>query len=134
MGKRRDLEGPIHRAILNYLRRQYPRALVHHSPNENTMKGPDVARLISRNKSLGMVPGFPDIIMLHEGALFAFEVKTPRGRATPDQSAVGAIIEANHGVWAVVRSIDEVKAVIEATKDLGPVLGMGRTMVEGAVV
>ena len=113
MGQNIDREGPIHLAILHYLQTQYPHAVIHHSPNANTMRGPQVARLIAKNKHLGMVVGFPDLIMLHDGAFYFFEVKAEGNSPTPEQKDVGAQIEANGGVWAVVRSIDDVAEVIE---------------------
>lgn len=117
MGKNTDREGPIHLAILNYLRMKYPRALVHHSPNANTMRGKDVARLIAKNKHMGMLPGFPDLIMLHHGTFYAFEVKAPGNKPQDNQLEVGAAIEANGGCFAIVRSIDD---VIEAMQIKAP--------------
>ena len=113
MGKNTDREGPIHRSILNYLRLQYPRAVIHHSPNEGVRGGRRGAWDGVRKKAMGQLAGFPDIIMLHDGAFYAFEVKAERGYPTQAQKDVGAQIEANGGVWAVVRSIDDVAEVIE---------------------
>lgn len=107
-----DREGPIHRACLNYLRMQYPRALIHHSPNENSMTGKDVARLIRKNKDMGMLPGFPDILMLHQGRVYGFEVKAAGGRQSEAQKAIQAVMEGAGGIYAVVMSIEDVKAVL----------------------
>lgn len=106
---RRNLEGPIHGAILTYLRRQYPQAVIHHSPNETDVRGPAIARAIAKQKMMGMLVGFPDLIMLHEGRLYTFEVKAEGGRTSEAQKAVGEAIVASGGFWAVVRSIDDVR-------------------------
>jgi hypothetical protein len=110
---RRNLEGPIHAAILAYLRRQYPKAVIHHSPNETDVRGPTIARAIAKQKMLGMLTGFPDLMMLHEGRFYAFEVKAEGGRVSEAQKAVGEAIIASGGHWAVVRSIDDVREKME---------------------
>ena len=110
---RRNLEGPIHAAILAYLRRQYPGAVIHHSPNQTDVKGQAIARTIAKQKMLGMLVGFPDLIMLHQGRFYGFEVKAEGGYPSPAQKDVGAAIVAAGGFWAVVRSIDDVKEKME---------------------
>lgn len=111
----RDIEGPIHRAIYGWLKVQFPRAVIHHSPNEMNIKASPVSKAIAQNKSkaLGMVPGFPDLIMLTGGRLYAYEVKSPKGVTSDNQATVGADIQRNRGEWAVVRSLDEAKAVTQ---------------------
>lgn len=114
MTKRVDREGPIHKAILQYLRTQFPRAVIHHSPNEVSLRGRDVARAIAKAKGLGMAVGFPDLLMIHQGRTIAFEVKAEKGKATDAQSNIGEMMIANGAMWAVVRSVDEVKERLKA--------------------
>ena len=106
---RRNLEGPIHAAVLAHLRNQYPKAVIHHSPNETDVKGPMIARAIAKQKMMGMLVGFPDLLMLLDGRFYGFEVKAEGGRTSDAQLAVGEAIVAAGGFWAVVRSIDDVK-------------------------
>lgn len=107
-----DREGPIHRAIMQYLRLTMPSALVHHSANEIPLSGKNVARAISKAKWNGMVPGFPDIVVLpfsHVGPMF-FEVKAKGNGLTDAQKAVmGQLTDLGYKC-AVVRSVDDVKA------------------------
>ena len=56
--------------------------------------------------------GIPDIIACVNGRFFAFEVKTPAGRPTKLQEATIKKILAAGGVAVVVRSADEVRAVL----------------------
>lgn len=116
--KPRDIEGPIHRSILDYLRRVLPGAVIMHAPNELQIghKGTDAERLrlskakaIAQNraKALGMLPGFPDLLVIWRGHVWGLEVKGPGKFATDEQRHVGALIEHNGGRWAVVRSIDD---------------------------
>ena len=101
-GKRQDVEGPIHKGILELLRLYLPGALVHHSPNEMDMAGDAEARAraIARAASLGTVKGWPDIEILWRGQFWALEVKAPGNGPSPEQQAVGEAIEARGGCWA----------------------------------
>lgn len=110
----RDVEGPIHRSILAYLRLRFPKALIHHSANEIGLSGADVARQIAKAKVNGMVPGFPDIMVVTgPGPGMYFEVKAPGGRLTPAQQDVHDHLRALGQLVAVVRSIDEVQAQLQ---------------------
>ncbi len=55
--------------------------------------------------------GIPDIIACVQGRFFAFEVKTASGKATLLQEATLRKILAAGGTAAVVRSVDEVRAI-----------------------
>ena len=57
--------------------------------------------------------GIPDIIACIGGHFYGFEVKTEKGRPTKLQEAVIRKILAAGGTALVVRSADEVRAVIE---------------------
>lgn len=59
--------------------------------------------------------GIPDIIACIDGRFFAFEVKTPVGKTTVLQAATIRKILACGGTAAVVRSVDEVRAVINGS-------------------
>lgn len=110
-----DVEGPIHRAILQYLRLAMPRAIIHHSPNENALSSRDrkgAAIAAARLKGLGMVPGWPDLVVFPYasiGPLF-FEVKSPKGKLSDTQTAViERLTDLGYRV-AVVRSVADVQA------------------------
>lgn len=107
--KRQDREGPVHLAVLRFLRLALPGALIHHSPNETSLKGRDVARMIAKQKHLGMLVGFPDLLCLHDGLFMAFEVKAEGNGATQAQKLVGQAIKEAGGQWAIVRSVDDVR-------------------------
>lgn len=59
--------------------------------------------------------GIPDIIACIDGKFYAFEVKTPVGKTTKLQEATILKILACGGTVAVVRSVDEVRAVINGS-------------------
>lgn len=61
------------------------------------------------------VPGQADISgILRGGRRLELEVKAPGERPTKQQTAFGAMIQAFGGVWAVVRSVEEAVAVVDA--------------------
>lgn len=109
-------EEAIHRAILAYLRLRYPRALVMHAANEMNITGDPRSKAIAQNraKALGMVPGWPDLmLLLPEGEAVFFEVKAPKGRLTDAQAAVRERLQALGFRVAVVRSVDEAAALLD---------------------
>ena len=57
--------------------------------------------------------GIPDIIACIGGHFYGFEVKTEKGKPTKLQEAVIRKILAAGGTALVVRSVDEVRAVLE---------------------
>lgn len=59
--------------------------------------------------------GIPDIICCYGGHFFAFEVKTAVGRPTKLQMSTINKILSSGGSALVVRSVEEVRAVIEGT-------------------
>jgi len=57
--------------------------------------------------------GIPDIIACVDGRFFGFEVKTEKGKPTALQEATIRKIQKAGGCAAVVRSVKDVKAVLE---------------------
>lgn len=57
--------------------------------------------------------GIPDIIACIGGRFYGFEVKAETGKPTKLQEAVMRKINAAGGTALVVRSVDEVRAVVE---------------------
>lgn len=58
--------------------------------------------------------GVPDIICCYKGLFIAFEVKTKDGKATALQDATIKRIRKAGGIVEVVRSVEEVKRIIES--------------------
>lgn len=68
------------------------------------------ARQMNALKRSGLVPGFPDLVLIGPHGRVAFvEVKAEGGRLSPDQKRIGEwLIGTNHN-YAVVRSLDDIK-------------------------
>lgn len=110
--KPRDVESPIHRAVLAHLRSRLPGAVITHATNEGNRGGKRGMLDGQRARSMGQLPGFPDLLVIWRGWVMGFEVKAPGGYATPAQKEVGAGIIDNGGYWAVVRSVDDADACL----------------------
>lgn len=106
-------EKQVHLSILNRLRFQFPQVVVHHSPNEVPLVGEAVSRAIRKAKDMGMVPGFPDMVVLMPvGRVGFLEVKKPGGRESPAQRALREWAQGLGHRWAVVTSQDEAASAV----------------------
>ena len=103
-------EDRIQIAILDYLEAVAPDAIVFAVPNEGRRSYTTAAR----HKLLGMVAGVPDLVLTHGGKAFFFEVKSPTGRLRPAQKLFLERAQASGARCAVVRSIDDVRAALDA--------------------
>ena len=58
-------------------------------------------------KKAGLQAGWPDIQLIYKGQYYGLEVKTPRGRLSPSQSALHKKLIKDGSRVAVVRSVQE---------------------------
>lgn len=90
-----------------------PGLIAYHVPNE----GQRAARTGAFLKRMMMVPGVADFALVLPGGRAAFvEIKTAKGRQSPEQRAFEAACRANGAPYHVVRSPEEAKRAL---------LGMG---------
>jgi hypothetical protein len=81
-GRRQRPEAAIQRAVFQHLRtRGAPGVLAFH-PANGGWRSPIEGAIF---RGLGVVPGTPDVIVIHEGRCYALELKAEGGRATPKQ-------------------------------------------------
>jgi len=126
--KRASPERAIHLAVLVYLRRVLPAAITHHSAQGLDVSGVGpgnaIARAVAKAKCMGMVTGFPDLILLHRGRAYGLEIKAEGGRMSPAQKAVQADFAAAGVPYAVVRSVDDARDALAdwgiATREVTP--------------
>lgn len=113
-GKRGAPEAKVQRAIIRYLKVQFPGIVINASPGGAKLHGDPQQRerAMLRLIGLGLQPGWPDLEAFWRGQAWFFEVKAGDGRVREAQRAVGAMLEAQGFRWAVVRSVDEVAACI----------------------
>jgi hypothetical protein len=107
-------EAQIHRAIVGWLVLQLPQsAVLHHSPNEVDMRGPDVARAIAKARAMGTRKGWPDIEIVWNGAAYFFEVKTGSGRLSEAQRETHERLRAAGANVATIRSVEDARAALQ---------------------
>jgi len=105
-------EQPAQKAIVEYLERVLPHAIVHHVRNQGSKSGHLGMLEGVRMKELGLKAGFPDLVVVNWAnvGVFFIEVKPPKGGSTsPAQKALHAKFEALGYPICVARSIDDVR-------------------------
>jgi hypothetical protein len=103
----RRKEQNIQKAIVDHLRwRAVPGAFAFHVPNGGWRSAIE-ARIF---KSLGVVAGVPDLILIHAGRCYGLELKADNGRTTNVQRATHAAMRAAGARVATVYGIDEALA------------------------
>ncbi|PXW68498.1 hypothetical protein C7964_1034 [Loktanella sp. PT4BL] len=108
MKRRGTPEADLQRAVVVALRFALPKgAIVHHCANEVTEAGPCGARRQAILVGMGVNPGFADLIVLCDGRVLFLELKSLKGRLSPEQEAFRDAILAQGFGWALVRSLDD---------------------------
>ena len=111
--RRVDREGPIHRAIVTYLRAVLPAdAIVHHSAGEGVRGGKSGEIDGAKRKAMGQVAGFPDILIFTGGRGYCIEVKAEGGTLSEPQKMVRDILKGQGIPYAVCRSLDDARETI----------------------
>jgi VRR-NUC domain len=76
--------------------------------------GRDQRHLAGINSGLGVVSGVPDVVVIKGGRVFALELKTERGRLSPDQLKVHDEMRAAGCEVAVAYGLDQAVEWLEA--------------------
>ena len=109
--KRRSEEQVIHKTIVSHLMARGVRDLVFLHPANGGARSPIEGAIL---KTLGVIPGAPDLLLWHEGRSFALEVKTEVGRATEAQLELLDRLSTAGVFTAIVHGLDRALAVLEA--------------------
>jgi len=108
----------IHRAVVGHLRmRGMPGIVFWHTPmgmfaGGTRRKGASIQGAIM--KSLGARAGVSDLIIVHQGKIFALELKAEGGRATEHQMAFIADIERAGAFTCIATGVDQAVGALEA--------------------
>ena len=108
MKRRGTPEADLQRAVVTALRFALPRtANIQHCVNEVTEPGPRGAKRQAILVGMGVHPGFADLMVLCDGRVLFLELKSLKGKLSPDQEAFrDAVLAQGHG-WALVRALDD---------------------------
>jgi hypothetical protein len=111
--KRRRPEQELQRAVLQHLAWRGARGIfVFHYPGGG-WRSPVEAAIF---KSLGVVAGIPDLLIIHDGRIFALELKVAGGHLTPIQVDTQARMRA---AGATVGTAVEIDAALERLGEWG---------------
>lgn len=97
-------------AVTEYIRLQYPTAVIHHSPNEGKRSKFEQFKI----KVLGTKAGFPDLLIFHKGVKLALELKRDKGPNPTDNQVAWLKTLRDFGFIAThAKGFDEAKKVID---------------------
>ena len=108
MKRRGTPEADLQRSVVTALKFALPKtAIIHHCANEVTEPGPRGAKRQAILVGMGVHPGFADLIVLCDGRVLFLELKSLKGRLSPDQEVFRDAVLAQGFGWALVRSVDD---------------------------
>ena len=108
--RRRSPEAQIQPAVFQHLcARGAPGVFAFHPANGGYRKPVEAAVL----KGLGVVAGVPDVIAIHNGRVFAMELKAPGGRASDKQLATITALREAGAFACLAEGLDRALAVLE---------------------
>ena len=108
MKRRGTPEADLQRSVVTALKFALPKtAIIHHSANEVTEPGPRGAKRQAILVGMGVHPGFADLMVLCDSRVLFLELKSLKGRLSPNQEAFRDTVLAQGFGWALVRSVDD---------------------------
>ena len=109
-------EDQIHASIVQFWAVQAPDAIVHHSRNEGSRGGKAGIIDGTRGKRIGVVKGYPDLIIHWRGVTFFIEVKREGAYLDKAQKSLHEELR-KHGLRVFVcRSVDDAQEVYAEMK------------------
>lgn len=113
--RRRRPEADIQRQIVALLRAVLPQgAIIHHAANEVGFGGRHARNRQAILAGMGVHAGFSDLIIIAGGRVLFLEVKSPRGRLSPAQTAFRNAVQAQGLAWARVHSPEDALGALKA--------------------
>ena len=108
MKRRGTPEADLQRSVVTALKLALPKtAIIHHCANEVTEPGPRGAKRQAILVGMGVHPGFADLMVLCDSRVLFLELKSLKGRLSPNQEAFRDTVLAQGFGWALVRSVDD---------------------------
>jgi hypothetical protein len=114
---RRLTERQLHQYVADLLRLRARRDVLWlHVPNESP-RSPRYGALLVR---MGMLPGAADLLVVVNGMAHWLELKRRTGRQSPEQIAFAAAAEAAGATYAVARTPEQAKEILNGWGALRP--------------
>lgn len=111
-GIRRDVEGPVQKAVLRYLRLTLPHGwIVTHVANKPRSRAQG-----GKEKALGATAGWPDLQILGPGpdgpSVWFMEIKAPGGRVSDEQRDLhSSLMDCGFSV-RIIRSVEDARKAV----------------------
>lgn len=105
-------EQDLQQQAIAFIRRAYPTLVHFHVPNSSGNRG---RRLGGIMKSMGLLAGVPDIVVVQPNGLAGFlELKAGRGKLTESQAAFRDRVTKLGCCWAEIRTIEQLATTLES--------------------
>lgn len=85
------------------------RGIIFHVPNQRSSPAERI-----KLKAMGVLSGVSDLIFIYKGKHLYLEVKTPEGTQSREQKEFEGRIQINGFSYYVVRSVEDVKQILQA--------------------
>lgn len=103
-------ETEIHKAVIqNLSARAAPNVFWFHVPNDAKRSFATANRM----RSMGMVAGVPDLVLIKNGEVFGLELKAKGGRVQPSQRLTHAAMQEAGAKTAIATGLDEALVTLE---------------------
>jgi len=109
--RRRSPEAQIQRAVFRHLRARGAPGVFAFHPANGGYRRPIEAAI---TQGMGVVAGVPDIIAIHNGRVFAIELKADGGRASDKQLKCIAALREVGALTCIAEGLDRALAVLES--------------------
>ncbi len=101
----------IHIAVIQHLKYRARKGIVYfHAANGERREARDAAKL----KAMGVTPGIPDLVLIANGKTYGLELKTSKGRISPEQKSMLSQFEAAGAYTAVAFGLDSAISILTA--------------------
>lgn len=109
--RQRRPEDAIQRAVFQHLRVRGAHGHIAFAvPNGGARSKPEAAVMVG----LGVLAGIPDVLILHDGKVYALELKSENGSLTPAQKAVQVRLRRAGISVATAYGLDQAITILEA--------------------
>lgn len=99
-------EYDLQRAVIRWFRTNYPSYLIFSVPNEATYKNSP------HYKSLGVLKGAPDLVMVLPNVTIYLELKSPQGKLSEDQKNFQRVTKSLNQYYYIIRDLDDLRMIL----------------------